>query len=106
MRFLKDGLGGGFPGTVSAAGVHPDHQRLTLLRAAAHSVLQGSTVLQSVQRHHTVIMICCQKQDGREGRARVRWRRQIMVRRIPGERVKKTSSEEITEESLMGEKRE
>lgn len=69
---LQDGLGGGFPCTVPTAGVYPNHQRLMLHRAAAHSVLQGSTVLQSVERHHTIIVICCQKQDGRVGRARVR----------------------------------
>ena len=94
MRVLQDGLGGGFPRTVPTAGVYPDHQRLTLPRAAAHTVLQGSAVLQGVQRHHAIIVICCQKEDGRVRRARVRWRRQIVERRVPGEKVRDSVWEE------------
>lgn len=84
VRVLQDGLCGGFPCTVPTTGVHPDHQGLTLHRAVAHPILQGGTVLQSVEGNHAIIVICCQKQDGRVGRTRVRSLRQIMERRIPG----------------------
>lgn len=94
VRVLQDGLGSRFPCTVPTTGVHPDHQRLTLHRAAANPILQGSTELQRVQRYHTVVMICCQKQDSGVGRARVRWVRQIMEGRIPGERMTKTKRKE------------
>ncbi len=94
VRVLQDGLCGGFPCTMPTTGVHPDHQRLTLHWTAAYSMLQGSTILQGVERHHTIIVICCQKQDGRVGRARVRWLWQIMERRIPGEKVRKTGWKE------------
>lgn len=86
MRVFQDGLGGGFSCTVPTASVHPDHQRLALHSAAAHAVLQGSTILEGVERHHAVIVVCGQKQDGGVGRARVRWGRQVMERRIPGEK--------------------
>lgn len=87
MRVLQDGLGGGFPCTMPTAGVYPYHQRLTLHGAAAHSVLQSSAILQGVERHHAIIVICCQKQDGRVGRPGVWWLREIMERRIPGEKI-------------------
>lgn len=90
MCVLQDGLGGGFACTVPTACVHPDHEGLTLQGAAAHSVLQSSAVLQRVQGHHAVVVICRQEQDGRIGRARVRFLRQIMKRRIPGEKVRDT----------------
>lgn len=99
VSVLQDGLGSGFPCTVSTTGVYPDHQRLALHRAAAHPVLQGSAVLQGVQRHHTIIVICCQKQDSRVGRARVRWLRQIMERWIPEERVRETNWKEKCEKT-------
>lgn len=99
---FQDGLGGGFPCTVPTAGVHPDHQRLTLRGAAAHSVLQGSTIFEGVERHHAIIVICCQKQDGGVGRTRVRWRRQIMERRVPGEKVRKSSWKETWGECESG----
>ena len=83
MRVLQDGLGSGFPCTVPTAGVHPDHQRLALLRAAANRKLQGGAVLQGVQRHHTVVMIRRQKQHGWVWRARIRRLRQVVERRIP-----------------------
>lgn len=89
MRVFQDGLGGGFPCTVPTTGVHPDHQRLTLHRAATHAVLQRGAILQGVERHHAVVVICCQKQDGGVGRAGVRRVRQIMERRIPGDKVRK-----------------
>lgn len=78
MRVFQDGLGGGFPSAVPTAGVHPHHQRLTLRGTAPHPVLQGSTVLQGVEGHHAVIVICRQEKDGRVWRARVRWGRQIV----------------------------
>lgn len=83
MRVLQDGLAGGFPCTVPTAGVHPDQQRLPLHGAAAYSVLQRRTVLEGVERHHAVIVICSQKQDGWVGGAGVRWLRHIMQRGIP-----------------------
>lgn len=88
VRILQDGLGGGLPGAVPAAGVHPDHQRLALPGAAAHPLLQRRAVLQGVEGHHAVIVVPRQQQDGREGGAGVRGLRQIMERRIPGERRK------------------
>lgn len=100
MRVFQDGLGGGFPCTVPTTGVYPDHQRLTLHRAATHTVLQSGTILQGVERHHTVIVICCHKQDGRVGRARVRRGRQIMERRIPGEKVRKIDWKENVKKLL------
>lgn len=89
VSVLQDGLGGGFPCAVPTTGVHPDHQGLTLHGATAHPILQGSTILQGVQRHHTIIVICCQKKNSRVGRTRVGWLRQIMERRVPGQRVRK-----------------
>lgn len=89
MRVLQDGLGGGFSCTVPTASVHPDHQRLALHGAAAHAVLQGSAILEGVEGHHSVVVICCQEQDGGVGRARVRRGGQIMERRVPGEKVRR-----------------
>lgn len=89
VRVFQDGLGGGFPSAVPTAGVHPHHQRLTLCGTAPHPVLQGSTVLQGVEGHHTVIVISRQKQDSRVWRARVGRGRQIVEWGIPGEQVKK-----------------
>lgn len=84
MCILQDLLGSGLPRTVPAASVHPDHQRLALLGAAAHAVLQGGAVLQGVEGNHAVVVISCQQQDGRVRRPRVRRLGQIMERRIPG----------------------
>lgn len=84
MCLLQDELGSGFPGTVPTPGVHPDHQRLLLLGAAAHPVLQRGAVLEGMEGNHAVIVICCQQQDGWIGATRVRWLRQIVERRIPG----------------------
>lgn len=83
---LQDGLGGGFPGAVAAARVHPDHQGLPLAGAAAHAVLQRRAVLEGVERHHAVVVVRCQQQDGRVRGARVRWLRQVVERGVPGER--------------------
>lgn len=57
-------------------------------------MLQGGAVLQGVERHHAIVVIGCQKQDGGVGMARVRWGRQIVERRVPGEKVRKTSWKE------------
>lgn len=83
MGVLQDGLGGGFPGAVPAAGVHPDHQRLALRRTAPHPVLQGGAVLERVEGHHAVVVIGRQKQDGGVWRPRVGRGRQIMEWGIP-----------------------
>lgn len=83
VRVFQDGLGGGFPSAVPAAGVHPDHQRLTLCGTAPHPVLQGSAVLEGVEGHHAVIVICRQKQDGGVRRARVGRGRQTMEWGVP-----------------------
>lgn len=83
MRVFQDGLGGGLPGTVSTAGVHPDHQRLTLRRTGAHPVLQGGAVLEGVEGHHAVVMIRRQEQDGGVRRARVGRGWQVVERGVP-----------------------
>lgn len=83
MRVFQNGLGGGLPSAVPAAGVHPDHQRLALCGTAPHPVLQGSAVFEGVEGHHAVIVVCCQKQDGGVRRARVGRRGQIMEWRVP-----------------------
>lgn len=83
VRLLQDGFGGGLSRPVPAAGVHPHHERLLLLGAAAHAVLQGGAELQRVQGHHAVVVIRRQEQDGRVGRAGVGGRGKIMERRIP-----------------------
>lgn len=88
VRVLQDGFGRGFPCTVPTTGVHPDHQGLALLGAAADAVLQDGAVLEGVQRHHAIIVICCQEQDGGVGGARVRRLGQVMERRISEEGVR------------------
>lgn len=83
MRVLQDGLGGGFPCSMSTAGVHTYHQRLLLLRAAAHTELQGGAELERVQRNHAVIMIRRQEENRWVRGSRVRRLRQVVERRIP-----------------------
>lgn len=90
MRLLQDGLGGGFPRPVPTAGVHPYHERLLLLGAAAHAVLQRGAELQRVEGHHAVVVIRRQQQDGRVGRPGVRGLRQIVERRVPVGRTTET----------------
>ena len=88
---LQDHLGGGLACAVAAARVHSDHQRLPLHGAAAYAPLQRRAVLQRVERHHAVIVIGCQQQNGRVGGARVGLRRQIVEGRIPEWRWEETS---------------
>lgn len=75
---------------MAAACVHSDHQRLALLGAAADAALQRGAVLQGVERHHAVVVVSRQKQNGRVGRAGVRWRRQIVEGGVPERRWEET----------------
>lgn len=45
-------------------GVHQDEERVGLLGAAAHDVLQGGDVLERVQRHHAVVVVARQQEHG------------------------------------------
>lgn len=60
MCILQDGLSSRLARSMTAAGVHPDHERLALPGAAAHTVLQCGTVLQGVEGHHPVVMVTSQ----------------------------------------------
>lgn len=86
MGVLQNGLGRGFARSVSALRVHSDQERLLLVRTAAHSVLQGGAVFERVEGNNAVVVVRRQQQDGGERGTGVRGLRQVMERRIPGQR--------------------
>lgn len=45
-------------------GVHEDEERVGLLGAGAHDVLQGGDVLERVQGHHAVVVVARQQEHG------------------------------------------
>lgn len=61
---LLDDLAGGLAGAVARLGVHQDEERVGLLGAAAHDVLQGGDVLERVQGHHAVVVVTRQQEHG------------------------------------------
>lgn len=64
VRHLLDDLAGGLAGAVARLGVHQDEERVGLLGAAAHDVLQGGDVLERVQGHHAVVVVARQQEHG------------------------------------------
>lgn len=65
-------------------GVHQDEERVGLLGAAAHDVLQGGDVLERVQGHHAVVVVARQQEHGRILDAVVLWDADVVERRVPG----------------------
>lgn len=84
VRHLLDHLAGGFAGTVAGLCVHEDEQRVRLLGAAAHDVLQGGDVFERVERHHPVVVVTGQQEDGRVLDPVALWDSDVMERRVSG----------------------
>lgn len=81
---LLDDLAGGLAGAVARLGVHQDEERVALLGAAAHDVLQRGDVLERVQRHHAVVVVARQQQHRRVLHAVALWDADVVERRVSG----------------------
>lgn len=64
--------------------VHKDEQRVCLLGAAAHDVLQGGDILEGVERHHPVIVVPCQQEHRGVLNPVTFWDADVMERGVPG----------------------
>lgn len=64
--------------------VHEDEQGICLLGVAAHNVLQGGDVFKGVERHHPVIVISCEQQNGRVLDPAAFWDTDVMQWRVSG----------------------
>lgn len=64
-------------------GVHQDEERVGLLGAAAHDVLQGGDVLERVQGHHAVVVVARQQEYGGILDAVVLWDVDVVERGVP-----------------------
>lgn len=68
---------------MASLGVNMDEKWIGLFTASAHNVLQGSDELQRMQRDHTVIVVCCEKQCGGILDAIFFWQFDIVKWRVP-----------------------
>lgn len=93
---LLDDLAGGLAGAVARLGVHQDEERVGLLGAAAHNVLQGGDVLERVQGHNAVVVVASQQQHGGILDAVVVWDADVVERGVPVGVSRGTSGQEQT----------
>lgn len=81
---LLDDLAGGLASAMTWLCVHKDEQRVCLLGAAAHDVLQGGDILEGVERYHPVIVVPCQQEHRRVLNPVTFWDADVMEWGVPG----------------------
>lgn len=92
-HFLDD-LAGGLAGAVTRLRVHKDEQRVCLLGAAAHDVLQRGDVFEGVEGHHPVVVVPGQQEHGGILDPVTLWDADVVERGVPsgGEEMRSDTS--------------